>query len=62
MGGSKGSFVGLEGEREGRVLGEMAMRVHSVIVGVPRVVGREGLDLELDLEGVGWDWGSRMRQ
>ena len=64
MGGSKGSFVAFEGGREGRVLGEMAMRVHSVILGGPRVVGGEGLDL--DLEGGDWDWdwdwGSRMRQ
>ena len=65
MGGSKGSFVvGLEGGGEGRVRGEMAMRVHSVILGVPRVVGREGLDLDLDmdLEAGDWDWGRRMRQ
>lgn len=38
----------LEGELEGRFLGEMAMRVHSVIVGAPRVVGIEGLDLDLE--------------
>lgn len=33
---------------EGRVLGEMAMRVHSVIVGAPSVVGTEALDLDLE--------------
>ena len=60
MGGSKGSFGALEGGLEGRVRGEMAMRVHSVSVGGPRVVGMEGVDL--DLEGGDWDWGSRMRQ
>ena len=62
MGGSKGSLIvgNLEGEWEGRVRGEMAMRVHSVIMGGPRVVGREGLDL--DFEGGEGDWGRRMRQ
>ena len=60
MGGSKGSFVALEGGLEGRVRGEMAMRVHSVSVGGPRVVGRGGLDF--DLEVGRWDWGRRMRQ
>lgn len=64
MGGSKGSFVVVGVGFEGRGEGEMAMRVHSVRVGVPRVVvvGREGEDWGLDLEGGEGDWGRRMRQ
>lgn len=69
VGGGVEGFFGRFGRgREGRIRGEMAMRVHSVIVGVPRVVARVGLDLELelelelDLEGGVWDWGRRMRQ